>query len=597
MRFIVRLLAVVGLLFIVLIGAAIFGASRLHVAGRPPTPIADGTVLTLTVEGPFIEESPTRTGLTSLLTGQKKKLREVVGAIDRAAKDSRIKGLVLKIDASAGMAQTQELRAAINRLRAAGKFTYAFADDFDGGGSGNGEYYLAAACDQVWLQPMGQMMLADVAFESPFLKDALSKADIDPEFAKRAEYKTAPETFTERGFTPAAREMMESLANDLTLQMVNDLAASRGLSVEEVRGLLARGPLAADEAVKAKLIDHIGYADEVVAAAKKAAGPGARTVALPGYYKQTLPQGEEEPNIALIYEVGDIGRVEGPIDVTNADRGLDTGNAVMQGFAKATASPSIKAIVFRVDSPGGSVTGSESIRRMVVRAKAAGKKVVVSMGSVAASGGYWISADADKIVAEPATLTGSIGVYSGKFVVAKGLSDIGVTVDRTAAGPFAGMDSPFAAFTPDQSQKLNASIDKVYDGFIQRVADGRKMPAGAIAQSAKGRVWSGQQAKQLGLVDELGGLDAAFLVARDVAGIAADQPTVIRIYPEPLTPFDTVRAILSGDSDIKGEITEDAGSVLADLDGPAGRTLRLLVPLFRASRSEIAKMPDIGTVK
>jgi protease-4 len=594
MRFIVRSLAVIGLLAIILAVALGYGVSRVYTAShKQQVPINEGTVLTLTVEGPFIEESPTRTGLTSVLTGHGKKLREIVEGIDLAAADSRIKALVLKLDSSAGMAQTQELRAAIKRFRAAGKLTYAFADDYGESAAGNGQYYLAAACDQIWIQPMGQAMLTDVMFEAPFLKDAFAKIDVEPEFTKRAEYKTAPETYTEKAYTPAAREMMESLANDLTLQLVTDLAASRSLSADDVRALLARGPMSSDEATQAKLIDHVGYADELIAAAKKAAGGDVRTLSLPDYYAQTVEKKGGSPNIALIYEVGEIERVGGPIDASDRERGLDNGNAVVQGFTQAIANPSIKVIVFRVDSPGGSVTGSESIRRMVVRAKAAGKKIVVSMGSVAASGGYWISADADKIVAEPATLTGSIGVFSGKFVVGKGLADLGITTDRTASGPFAAMDSPFTPFTPEQTQKINAGIDTIYDGFIGIVANGRKIPAGTVAGSAKGRVWSGQQAKQLGLVDSLGGLEDAIKVAREVAAIPADQPSVIRMYPAPLSTFEAVVAVLKGDRDIQS----DVGGALTGLDGPAGTAARALAPLFRAPRGDMVQMPDIGTVR
>jgi protease-4 len=597
MRFVVRALAVIGLLFIVLIALAIVGLSRIHVNQRQPTPIADGAVLTLTVEGPFAEESPNRTGVAGVLSGRPTKLREVIAGIDHAAGDQRVKGLVLKLDASAGMAQTQELRAAIRRLRDAGKFAYAYADDFGESASGNGQYYLAAACDQIWVQPVGEAMLTDVAFQSPFLKDALAKLDVDPEFVKRAEYKTAPETFTERGFTPAAREMMESLANDLTQQLVADIGAGRNLSPEETRAILARGPLTAEEAVQAKLIDHIGYADEVIAAAKKAAGADVATAPLTDYYQQIEPKKDAAPNVALIYEVGDIAPVLGPIDPEAARRGLDTENAVVQGFVKAIGNPSIKAIVFRVDSPGGAVSGSESIRRLVVRAKQAGKKVVVSMGSVAASGGYWISADADKIVADPATLTGSIGVFSGKFVVGKGLADIGVTTDRTAGGPFTAMDSPITPFTPEQLQKLNQTVDVVYDGFVSRVADGRKMPAGAVAGSAKGRVWSGQQAKQLGLVDALGGLEDAVRLAREIAGIPASAPNVVVVYPEPLSPLDAVRDLLSGDSGIESGIGSDASAALAEMDGPAGVAARALLPLFRDPRTDRVRMPDIGLVR
>jgi protease-4 len=230
---------------------------------------------------------------------------------------------------------------------------------------------------------------------------------------------------------------------------------------------------------------------------------------------------------------------------------------------------------------------------MVVRDKGAGKKIVVSMGATAASGGYWISADADKIVADPATLTGSIGVFSGKFMVAKGLGDLGVTTDRTADGGFAGMASPFTPFTPEQLQRLNASLDQIYDGFVARVAAGRKLPPAAVAQSAKGRVWTGQQAKQLGLVDELGGLFDAVRVAHDVAGLPADQPGVVAVYPEPLSTFAALRELLSHGADMKGAAVE----AVSALDGPAGDLARALTPLFQKSQGVMVRMPDLGVAR
>ena len=592
MRFIVRFLAIIGLLVIIGVVLFVFALTRLHLGDHSPKPIAAETVLTLTVAGPFTEESPARTGLMNAFSGHAKKLRDIIGGIDRAAKDARIKGMVLKIDASAGMAQTQELRGAIKRFRDAGKFTYAFADDYGETSAGNGEYYLASACDQVWLQPVGEAMLANVAFEAPFIKDALAKLDIDPEFVKRSEYKTAPETFTERGFTPAAREMMETLASDLTQQLTTDIAASRGMTADEIRAVIDHGPMTAEDAVKAKLVDHIGYADEAVAAAKKAAGDKGTTVSLADYFQQTEPTGHGNANIALIYEVGEIDRVKGPIDSDAASRGLDDENAVEQGFAKAIANTNVKSIVFRIDSPGGSVAGSESIRRMVVLAKQAGKKIVVSMGATAASGGYWIAADADKIVADPATLTGSIGVFSGKFVIGKGLADLGITTDRTAGGAFAGMDSPFTAFSPEQRQSLNTAVDNIYDGFVSRVATGRNMPAATVAASAKGRVWSGRQAAQLGLVDSVGGLTDAVQIARDLGGIPHDQPTNLVVYPEPLSPFAAFRALASGEGDVKGSVD----AAIGEIDGPIGSLLRTVAPLFRNARADRVRMPDIGGV-
>jgi protease-4 len=226
---------------------------------------------------------------------------------------------------------------------------------------------------------------------------------------------------------------------------------------------------------------------------------------------------------------------------------------------------------------------------MVVQAKKAGKKLVVSMGATAASGGYWIAADADKIVADPGTLTGSIGVFSGKFVVTKGLGDLGVTFDSTQAGPFAALNSPFTPYTPEQSQRLNALLDQIYGGFVARVAEGRKLPPATVAQSAKGRVWTGQQAKQLGLVDELGGLSDAIRVARDLAGIAADQVR-LTVLPKPLSPLETLQQVLNGNvrsDDALLDLEETA-------EGPAGAMVRALAPLFRSPADARLRMPDPG---
>lgn len=589
MKFVVRVLAGIGFLTLVLVALLFVAASKLQLGKRPVPPLHDGTILTLSVEGPFPEESPARSGVASLVGGHPKKLREIIGALDHATTDPRVRGLVLKLDESPGMAQVQEIRAALERFRGAGKFVYGYADDF-GSGSGNGQYYLASACDQIWLQPLGEVVLADVAFESPFLKNAFDKFGVTAEFVKRSEYKTAPETFTEAGFSPAAREMMESLANDLTQQMIGDVAASRSIAPDAVRAAISKGPLAADEAVAAKFVDKVGYADELIAEAKRKAGGAGALVPVLNYYAQTVTPPAHPVNIALIYEIGDIDRDRGGIDPLGPDHGVDQQSAVLEGLARAAAAPSVKAIVLRVNSPGGSVSGSESLRRMIVRAKQSGKKIVVSMGSMAASGGYWISADADKIVAEPATLTGSIGVFSGKFVVGKALADIGVNVDRTSAGPFAQMDSPLRSFTAEQSQKLNESVDRVYQGFLDRVAEGRKLPVGAVAQSAKGRVWTGQQARQLGLVDSLGGLDEAIRVARDLSGIKQDEPTSLGVYPEPLSPLEAVRAIFSGDAGIEGE----AQAALRNVQGTGGLILRSLLQLDQSRARYEAVAPGIA---
>ena len=587
MRYLVGMLATIGLLFIILILAIGFGASRFRAAGQIATHVTDGTILTLTIDGPFAEETQLPHGLSAVLAARQTRLRDIIRSLDGAAADKRVRGLLLKLDGSPGLAQAQELRAALAHFRAAGKFVDAFADDFGQSSPGDGQYYLASACDQIWMQPMGEMMLSPASFELMFFKDALAKLDIDPEFFKRSDYKTAPEAYTERGFTGPAREMMEGLANDATLQLVTDIAASRKLPADQIRAMFDRGPIGPQDAVDAKFIDHVGYADELVRTAKDSVGDKAHLIAMGDYLAQLKRTTAGNAEIALIYQVGEINRVVGSIDPSVGVRGDPKENSVIRGFYRAIQNPSIKTILFRIDSPGGSVSGSESLRRLVVQAKERGKKVVVSMGAMAASGGYWIAADADKIVADPGTLTGSIGVFTGKFVFGKALADIGITTDHTADGPFSGMESPFRPFSPEQGQRLNVTLDRIYDGFLARVSDGRKIPVGTVAQSAKGRVWTGQQAKQLGLVDELGGLTDALRVARELGGLPADAGYAI--YPEPLTPFEIAHGILDGGLDINGAI-----SVAADrVDGPIGVILRKIVTLLHEGDDARLLMPDI----
>lgn len=466
--------------------------------------------------------------------GSKLDLRDVLDALEAAENDPKVVGLVARVGAAPiGMAHIQELREAVERFRKKGKFALAFGETYGEFAAANGAYYLATAFDEIWLQPSGDVGWNGLLMESPFLRGALDKLGVKPRLDQRYEYKNAMNMFTEAKFTPAHREAIEKVASSMFGQIVRAVAASRKLSEPEVRALVDRGPFLGPEALKEKLVDRLGYHDEFYAHAKERAGNTAQLLYLSKYLERI-----ERPNankkgkvIALIYGRGGVQR--GKSD-SNPFSGSDSmgSDTVSAAFRKATRDSEVKAILFRVDSPGGSYVASDTIWREVVRARAAGKPVIVSMGNVAGSGGYFVAMAADKIVAEPATITGSIGVLGGKMVPTELLEGkLGITYDRVALGQNATMFSMNRDYSDAEWKRLQAWLDRVYQDFTTKVAEGRKLPPGKVLEVAKGRIWTGEDAKQLGLVDELGGFRTALELTKQAAGIPDSDPVQLRPYP------------------------------------------------------------------
>ncbi|GAB3834182.1 signal peptide peptidase SppA [Kribbella italica] len=458
-------------------------------------------------------------------------VRELVVGLRKAARDEQVAGLVAHVGGPPlSLAQVQELRAAVAGFRAAGKRAVAWTESFGEVGGGTVPYYLASAFDEIWVQPSGELGITGVSVQATFVRGALDKAGVIPQFGKRREYKTAVDTFTEKEMTGPAREMASRLAESSYEQIVAGIAEGRELTAEQVRELVDRAPLGAEAAREAGLVDRLGYRSAVYDELEKRLGEttpllveryqrrGARTLhdAL-----DNLPW-PPKPVVAVIRVTGGItvGRNSGGGPLGGPRTGSDTVTAALRAAAD---DEKVKAVVLRIDSPGGSYVASDAIRFEVLRLRATGKPVIASMGSVAASGGYFVAMPAEVIVAQPGTITGSIGVLSGKGVVRDALGRIGITQQAVSEGENARMYSAQEEFSPAQWERLEETLDRIYTDFVAKAADDRGLAVDALEALARGRVWTGADAHERGLVDELGGFEQALQIACSRAGLDRDE--------------------------------------------------------------------------
>jgi len=476
-------------------------------------------------------------------------LREAVSALHRAAEDPRVAGLIARVQLPAAAAgPVQELREAVAAFNAV-KPSLAWAETYPGTLS----YYLASAFGELWMQPSGTVGLIGFATNALFLRDALDKAGIEAQFVTRGEYKSAANLFTQARYTDAHREADTRLLESLRGQVWQAIADSRNIGQDALDGLADQAPLLRDIAVESGLIDRVGFRDEAYARIAELVGAkdispesgdadgddGPPRLYLSRYARATGPGGPARPSIpgrgpkstiAVVTVAGAIvsGRGGSRLPFGSSNAGGDT---IAAALREAAHDDSVSAIVLRVDSPGGSVTASETIWREVKKARERGKPVVASMGAVAASGGYYVSMGADAIVANPGTITGSIGVLTGKLV-ARDLKDrLGVGSDAVRTNANADAWSVNAPFTPEQHAQVEAEADLFYNDFVQRVAQGRHLSIEAVEAVARGRVWTGADALDHGLVDELGGLRAALRRAKVLAGLDEDAKVRVVGYP------------------------------------------------------------------
>ncbi|TDB91262.1 signal peptide peptidase SppA [Actinomadura sp. 7K534] len=538
-------------------------------------------ILELDLTEGIVETAPADP-VSALLSMRRTHLRDVLDGLRRARSDSRVRALVVKVGGGIGLALVQELREAVQELREAGKLTVAWAETYGESGRGTVPYYLATAFDKIYLQPTGEVGLVGMALEEPFFAGALEKAGVEPRFAQRYEYKTMANTFMQKTYTPEHEESSKRLVASLTEQITAAVAAGRGLPEDKVRDLVNRGPFLSDEALEEKLVDRLGYRDEVYADLRKEFGEETQLRYVARYNRAhglagRLPHPGKQDSVALINGHGPIrlGRSGrgGPLPGSGPAMGSDTIGAAFRAAVKDDA---VKAIVFRVSSPGGSAVASDAIWREVVLARRAGKPVIVSMGNVAASGGYYVAMAADTIVAQPGTITGSIGVVTGKAVVNGLLDRVGITFGSVADGDHARMSSSTKDFSESEWERVNASLDKIYDDFTSRVAEGRGMSRERVHELARGRVWTGADAAEHGLVDELGGIDRALGLARKKAGLAADAP--VRVYPMS-SPLERLRPPESSEDRTAAAVRFDGwgslGGLAARLGLPAAGPLTL----------------------
>ena len=519
-----------------------------------------------------IGEGPVTDPLSAIMSRRKLRMGDIIEGLRRARQDDRVRALVAKVGGGRiGLARMQEIRESVAAFREKGKLTVAWSETFGEFTHGNVPYYLATAFDRIYLQPSGALGLTGVAVEQLFLHDALAKIGVAFQSAKRYEYKSAADNLTERGFTGPAREATERLALSVAEQITAAIAERRGKTIEDARALLDRGPFLAEDALAEGLVDALGYRDEVYADVRKEAGPDAILQYVARYQRShaLVQRARKLPNprerfVAVIYASGPIrqGR-SSRSPLGGSAMGSDT---VAAALRSATSDERVRAVLLRVNSPGGSAVASDTIWREVVRTRAAGKPVVVSMSDVAASGGYYISMAADVIVAQPGTLTGSIGVILGKPVFEEAFGRAGITTDSVSVGTGATMFAPTHPFSEDEWQRINAWLDAIYRDFIEKVATGRRMTAEQVHEIARGRVWTGADAAQNGLVDELGGMSAAADIARRRAGLPASAP--LRVYPR-LTPLDQLRPPESSESRPAAAATLNLG--FAEAWGPAWR--------------------------
>lgn len=578
-RFFLVLLALIGASVVASIGLWLF-----VILSDTPAPMPSRMLLTLDLDK-GIAEAPADTPL-ALLSGQRDHvLRDVVDALAVAAGDQRVQGLFVTLDgARLPMAQAQELRRAVLAFRQAGKKTLVFSHTLGEMGPATVDYYLASAFGEVWLQPSGDLGITGFRLESPFLREALGDLGIEPQVAARHEFKSAHEIVTRTGFSREAKETLGGLIDAWVEQVVAGIAEARKLDPAVVRTLIDTAPLTASEAKDAGLVDRLGYAGE----ARLALAPDeVDRMDLREYLDRAGRPGDKaEKKIALIYGVGQVmlgGDDGGPFD----DGARMTADKLVQAFRDAVEDEDVEAILFRVDSPGGSYVASDAIFAAVREARAAGKPVVVSMGNMAASGGYFVSMPASLIFAEPGTVTGSIGVFAGKVALAEFWAKLDVHWDSLERGANASIWSFNEPFSEPAWRRLNLILDRIYADFTGKVAETRRLTPEKLDQVARGRVWSGADAHRIGLVDRLGGLGDGLAAAKELAGLPPGQEVAVAVFPKPKRPIMLLLEALEAG----GVTARGLGVLAARLD----RLGTVAEPLLRGleARPGALRAPDL----
>jgi protease-4 len=539
------------------------------IVSRGPA-VPDRATLVVRPGGQLVEQAPDDV-FGQVLARDTVTVRALVNSLRRAARDERITSVLLLPTTlqSPFWGKVQEVRDAVLEFRRSGKQVIAFLEY-----GGDREYYLASAADRVFLLPTSPLDLTGVASYEVFLRGALDKIGATPDFVRVGDYKTAVNTFTETGFTPAHREMSESLNRDMYDQLVRGIAESRRMTDAEVRTLIDQGPFTPRAALRAGLVDELAYFDQLddrVPELRSDEDDNRRLEGSDYQRDEGGAFGRGRNRIAVLLASGVIASGRSAFDTVNGEIvGSDT---MVEQIRRVRDDESVKAIVLRVDSPGGSSVASDVIWRelAITRDQNPSRPLVASMSDLAASGGYYIAMAAPTIVAQPATLTGSIGIFGGKIAMGGTAGKLGVTHATVAAGRNATMMSPFDTFSPGQREKLQDYMNGFYDHFVATVAQSRGKTPAEIHAVAQGRVWTGRQAREHGLVDALGGLETAIALAKERAGLAADEDVDVVFYPPRRTLFEALREQFgSARVDVWSMVSRSAeGHALAALTAPA----------------------------
>jgi protease-4 len=540
-------------------------------------------VLTLDLNSEFPDQSPTggfaafsqTPGFIDLLTKLK------AAETDDAVKGLYVRGAMITV----GSSRAEELREAFHSFRDSGKFIIAHTQGTYGM-SGPSALRSITAADEIWMQPGTDLFATGVTFETEFLKGLFDKIDITPEIYPFYEYKNAPNTYNETSYTEPHREAMTALADSIWSVSLIDIAEDRGLSVDAVKAALESGPKTAQQVIDLNLMDKLGWPEEAEDAAKERAGKGAELVDLAAY---------APPSVSLKAPLIAVVGGEGAIVTGGSESGSPfssppgfASDAIARAILDAGENDKVKAIVFRVDSPGGSPTASDQIWRAIERVQEDGKPVVVSMGSLAASGGYYVSTGADYIMANRSTITGSIGIFGGKLALEGAFNKIGITFDTVSVGGDFADAYGTGTFTQAQEAEVRAWLKRGYDRFVGIVADGRGMTVDEVNTVARGRVWSGEDALQQGLVDQIGGFMDAIEKAKELGGIESDVTPRLTYYPRRKSGFEALEGLFG-----VSEETARAAGILSEIAGDE-RTKILIEELAAMDASNSGQMQAVG---
>lgn len=581
MNVIIRILAVVGvlailaLIFFFIAGLMFFSGGGGSVPGK--------VILELDLEQGLIEYVP-QDPVAEILLGDSPTVRDVVETLDRASRDDRVAAVVARVGAAPmGLGVVQEIRDAVLAFRDQGKLAVAYSETFGEFSQGNGSYYLATAFDEIYLQPSGDVNLLGLLYEVSFYRGALDKLDVVPRMDQRYEYKNAMNVYTDRELSPAFRESLTAIADSQFGQIVKGVAEARDMSEEEVRALVDGGPFLGPEALDRGLVDALVYRDEVYERVREKVGEAAELLYGSAYLERAGRPHQGETRVALIYGVGAVMRGKSKYDPLSGSFVMGA-DSVSAAFRAAIEDEQVEAILFRVDSPGGSYVASDTIWRETMRARNAGKPVIVSMGNVAGSGGYFVSMHADRIVAQPGTITASIGVLGGKMLT-EGLWDkIGLSWDEVQTSENATLYSMLHDYSPAEWERYQALLDRIYEDFTRKVADGRGLSLDRVLEIARGRIWSGEDALERGLVDALGGYNEALRLTREALDLPEDAELNLVPYPGRKTLWKQ----LTGKGPSSSRDEGQAAVILAR------RTLEAIRPLAEAAeRVGLLEQPGV----